>query len=253
MTAVRPATETVTFVDTYCAAYRDLFGDVRSFDHGTRLHLGIISDLARTSLPAIGRLGGAAPQALHHFVANAAWDVADLRQRRLELLRQARDGRSFVLCIDATGDQTYGMGTDDVSRHYIGNLGTIETGFVSVNAYGMIDDVTFPVLFHVFKPDRRLKPDATYQTKPASARALVRALVQAGFAIQGVLADAWSGESGPFLQTLEELGLSYVVAIRHNHGMWLPPGHQVRVNRWRRWERVFSDGTTETRSIRAVV
>lgn len=29
MTVVRPATETVVFVDAYCAAYRDLFSDVR--------------------------------------------------------------------------------------------------------------------------------------------------------------------------------------------------------------------------------
>ena len=40
MTAVRPATTTVAFVYTYCAAYRDLFADVRSFDHFTCVHLG---------------------------------------------------------------------------------------------------------------------------------------------------------------------------------------------------------------------
>lgn len=253
MTAVRPATETVAFVDAYAAAYRDLFSDVRSFDHFTRLHLSLISDLARKSLPTIARLVGADPQALHHFVANAAWDVSQLRPRRLELTRQALGGRSFVLCIDETGDQKYGRVTDYVSRQYIGNLGAIETGLVSVNAYGVLDDVTFPLLFQVFKPDRRLKPGDSYQTKPAIASGLVRSLVQQGFAIDLVIADALYGESGPFLQTLHEVGLPYVVAIRHNHGVWLPPGQQVRVNRWRRWERVFSDGTSETRYIREVI
>ena len=68
-----------------------------------------------------------------------------------------------------------------------------------------------------------------------------------------VLADALYGESGPFLQTLDELRLPYVVAIRENHGMWLPPGQRVRTTRWRRWERAFSDGSTETRYIREVV
>lgn len=56
-------------------------------------------------------------------------------------------GWSFVLCIDETGDQKYGTVTDYVSRQYIGNLGTIETGLVSVNTYGVLDDVTFPLLF----------------------------------------------------------------------------------------------------------
>jgi SRSO17 transposase len=176
MTAVRSATETVAFIDAYTAAYRDLFQDVRSFDHFTRLQLGLISDVARTSLPAIGRVAGAEPQALHHVVANADWDVTHLRQRRLQLTRSALCGRSFVLCIDETGDQTYGSVTDDVSRQSIGNLGAVETGLVSVHASGVLDDVTVPLLFQVFKPDRRLKPDDTYQTKPSIASQLVRSL-----------------------------------------------------------------------------
>jgi SRSO17 transposase len=253
MTAVRPATPTVAFVDAYCAAYRNLFRDVRSFDHFTRLHLGLISDVARKSLPAISRVVGADPQALHHFVANADWDVALLRQRRLQRTRLALHDRAIVLCLDETGDQKYGTSTDYVSRQYIGNLGTIETGLVSVNAYGVLDDVPFPLLFQIFKPDRRLKPDDTYQTKPTIASHLVRTIVQQGFTIRVVLADALYGESGPFIQTLGELGLSYVVAIRHNHGMWLPPGQRVWVTRWRRWERAFRDGSTEMRYIREVV
>jgi SRSO17 transposase len=253
MTTARPATETIAFVDDYCAAYRDLFQDVRSFDHFTRLHLGLISDVARKSLPAIGRVVGADPQALHHFVAHADWDVTQVRQRRLQLTRQALGGRSFVLCIDETGDQKYGSKMDYVSRQYIGNLGTIETGLVSVNAYGVLDDVTFPLLFQVFKPDRRLKPNDTYQSKPSIASDLVRSLVQQGFAIDLVLADALYGESGPFIHTLTELGVPYVVAIRQNHGMLLPPGQYIRTTRWRTWERTLSDGSSETRSIREVI
>jgi SRSO17 transposase len=143
--------------------------------------------------------------------------------------------------------------TDYVSRQYIGNLGTIETGLVSVNAYGVLEDVTFPLLFQVFKPDRRLKPDDTYQTKPTIARTLVRTLVQYGFVIDVVLADALYGESRPLIQTLKDLHLRYVVAIRQNHGMLLPPGQQVRTNRWRPWDRVFRDGTRETRYIREII
>lgn len=190
MTAVRPATETVAFVDAYATAYRDLFGDVRSFDHFTRLQLGLISDVPRKSLPAIGRIAGADPQALHHFVANAEWDVTQLRQRRLHMTRDALRGQSFVLCIDETGDQKYGTVTDYVSRQYIGNLGAVETGLVSVNAYGVRDSITFPLLFQVFKPERRLKSADTYQSKPTIASQLVRTLVQQGFAIDLVLADA---------------------------------------------------------------
>lgn len=61
MTTARPATEAVAFVDACCAAYRDLFQDVRSFDHFTRLQLGLINDVARKSLPAIARITGTNP------------------------------------------------------------------------------------------------------------------------------------------------------------------------------------------------
>lgn len=81
MFVVRPATVFVACIDTYCATCRDLLGDVRSFDHVTRLYLGLISDVSRTSLPAISRVVGADPQVLHHFVAKADWDMARVQHK----------------------------------------------------------------------------------------------------------------------------------------------------------------------------
>ncbi len=70
-----------SFIDEYAASYRGLFSDVRSFDHFTRLNVGLLSDVAGKSLPAIGRVSGAEPQALHHFIANADWDVTQVHKR----------------------------------------------------------------------------------------------------------------------------------------------------------------------------
>ncbi len=77
MVEPRAPVNTVTFIDNYCAVYRDLFGDVRSFEAFKYLHLGIISDLPRKSLPAIARavslssgcfaVALCAKQVLHHF------------------------------------------------------------------------------------------------------------------------------------------------------------------------------------------
>ena len=38
-----------------------------------------------------------------------------------------------------------------------------------------------------------------------------------------------------------------MVAIRSNHVVWTSPGERVRQTRWRPFERVFTDGTTEQR------
>jgi SRSO17 transposase len=37
--------------------------------------------------------------------------------------------------------------------------------------------------------------------------------------------------------------INFAVAIRRNHGVWLPKGQTVRCNRWRKFERIFSDKT----------
>jgi SRSO17 transposase len=253
MGTARAPTPTVTFVDQYCAAYRDLFDDVRSFEHLCLLHLGLISDLPRKSLPAIAHRVGADPQALHYFIANADWSLQKLREKRLELTRNALPERPFVLIIDETGDLKKGKSTDYVARQYIGNLGMVDHGIVSVSAYAVLDNVTFPLRFQIFKPESRLKPDDSYLSKPTIAINLVRQLVADGFAIKLVLADALYGESSPFLRALEELKLPFVVAIRDNHGVRMPSNQRVRFTQWRPFQRVFSDGSEETRYIREVV
>jgi SRSO17 transposase len=114
-------------------------------------------------------VGESDPQALHHFVANAPWSVEKLRERRLMLLKQALAGRAFTLCIDEAGDRKKGNTTDYVTSQYIGNIGKLANGIVSVNAYGVLDHMTFPLLFKVYKPHTRLKPEDIYKTKPERA------------------------------------------------------------------------------------
>src|SRR5712691_8054663 len=173
--------------------------------------------------------------------------MEELREKRLTLLRQALAGRSFVLCIDETGDRKKGKTTDYVAHQYVGNLGKLENGIVSVNAYGILDHITFPLLFKVFKPRTRLKPGDSYKTKPQLAVELIQELQQRGFRFEVVLADSLYGESSTFVSELEQLHLKYVVAIRSNHGVWLPPGQRVRYTNWRSFERIFSNGDQHTR------
>jgi SRSO17 transposase len=231
MSKARQAIPTVTFVDEYCQRYQDLFPDVRSFEAFKYLQVGMLSELKRKTLPAIAKAVGADAQALHHVVAYAPWSVQEVRKRRLTLLRQALAGRSFVLCIDETGDRKKGHNTDYVAHQYIGNLGKLENGIVSVNAYGILDQMTFPLLFKVFKPRTRLKPGDSYKTKPELAVEIIQELQTWGFRFEVVLADSLYGESSTFVSELEQLHLKYVVAIRSNHGVWLPPGQRVRYTR----------------------
>jgi SRSO17 transposase len=254
MVEPRSPVSTVCFVDNYCQAYKHLFSDVRGFEAFKYLHLGLLAPLARKSLPAIARAVGLPnEQGLLHFLTDAPWSVEALRYQRLTLILEQIHGQPLVLVIDDTGDRKKGKSTDYVERQYIGNIGKVDNGIVSVNAYGVLGDLSFPLMFKVFKPKRRLKPDDVYQTKLQLAEQIIQELVNFGFQFSLVLADSLYGESHPFLTVLDELKLPWIVAIRSNHGVWLPKEVQVRYSRWQAFERTFSNGQSEQRYIQEII
>lgn len=255
MVAPRQAKPTVRFIDEYCDYYRDLFAEVRSFEAFKHLHVGMISQVKRKSLPAIARVTGLSnAQSLQQFLVSSPWQAKDLKQRRIELILGLLRGRKLILVIDETGDRKKGRTTDYVKRQYIGNLGKIENGIVSVDAYGVIDNLTFPLSFRIYKPKERLKAGDSHHTKPEIAAAMVQELCELGFQFELVLADSAYGESGSsFVRTLHQLELPYVLAIRSNHAVLLPKEQRVRSNRWREYQRTLSDGRCETRFIREII
>lgn len=103
-----------------------------------------------------------------------------------------------------TGEQKKGKSTDYVTRQlisrrtppralpcqYIGNLGKTENGIVSVNTYGVVEGITYPLIFQIFKPKSSLKKGDDYKTKPQIAVEIIQKLKAWGFKIKLVLADS---------------------------------------------------------------
>jgi len=250
----RDAHPTVAIIDEYCAEYRDLFKEVRNYECFKYLHLGIISAIKRKSLPEIAKVVGInSAQSLHHFIANSDWSTEQLRSRRLAKIKKALQGNAITVVIDETGDRKKGKKTDYVARQYLGSIGKIDNGVVSVNAYGVYCSITFPLIVKVFKPKGTLKAKDKYQTKIELAAEIITELIEEGFNIKLVLADSLYGESSQFLSKLAEHNLDYVVAIRSNHAVWLPADQSVRANKWSSFERTFSNQKSETRYIREII
>lgn len=126
------------------------------------------------------------------------------------------------MVIDETGDRKKGKSTDYVDRQYIGNLGKIDNGIVSVKAYGILGTMTFPLMFKIFKPQKRLKLEDVYQTKIQLAKTIIQELTTFGFKFNLVLADILYEESSLFVRLLDELEYHWIVAIRSNHGVLMP-------------------------------
>ncbi len=250
----RDAHSTAPVIDEYCAEYKDLFKEVRSYECFKYLHLGIISSIKRKSLPEIAKtVGMISAQSLHHFIANSPWPVEELKEKRLSRILKALNGQAITVVIDETGDRKKGKKTDYVARQYLGSVGKIDNGIVSVNAYGVYDYITFPLIFQVFKPRETLKESDKYKTKIELAAEMITELIDFGFKIELVLSDSLYGESSQFIRTLDKHKLPYVVAIRSNHAVWMPYDQTVRTNKWCKFERIFSNHKSETRYIREII
>jgi len=140
-----------------------------------------------------------------------------------------------------------------VARQYLGSVGKVDKGIVSVNAYGIYENITFPLSFQIFKPKETLKPSEQYKTKIDWAGEVITELIDYGFQIEFVLADSLYGESSQFIKILDKYKLPYILSIRSNHGVWLPCDQRVRANKWCKFERVFSDGKSENRYVREII
>ena len=254
MVEPRQPRATVEFVDEYCQTYQNLFGDVRNYEYFKLLHIGMMSELPRKSLPQIARIVGLKDgQGLHHLLRDAVWDVQALREMRLWFAFVTIGDQPILVCIDETGDEKKGKATDYVAKQYIGNLGRTANGIVAVNAYAVVDNITYPLLFKVFKPRSQLKEKDLYKTKPQLAVEILRELLDFGFNISLVLADRLYGESGDVVGLLVEQKLPFIVAIRSHHVVWLSPEERVRYNRWYAYEQQLSHRSSETRYIREII
>jgi SRSO17 transposase len=71
----------------------------------------------------------------------------------------------------------------------------------------VLDTVTFPLAFRIYKPKTRLKVGDTYKSKPQLAIERVQELHALGLRFSVVLAGSLYGERGEFLAALQRLGV----------------------------------------------
>jgi len=130
---------------------------------------------------------GAKHQSLHHFVAKAPWDEAELLSavRTFVLPKIEKDAPIRAWIIDDTGIPKKGKHSVGVARQYCGELGKQDNCQVAVTLSVASDLASLPVAFRLYLPEpwandktRRAKagiPDGIeFQTKPHIALDQVR-------------------------------------------------------------------------------
>jgi SRSO17 transposase len=206
-------------------------------------------------------------QALQWFLSESTWDAAAGNARRLALLRAeplTAPDEHGVLVIDEHGDRKWGTKTAHVGKQYLGNLGKVDNGVVSVSSLWADEAVYYPIDVEPYTPAHHFeqgKADPAFRTKLQLAVELAGRAKAAGLPFRAVVADAFYGKEYVVQHGLEQLGLGYVLALPPSHGWWHREGQigslqeaagaagwqdAAQPGRWMKLERRFRDGHRET-------
>ena len=116
----------------FCCAYTQTFGHLGTYVRG------LLSDLPRKSVEPIALQAGTAVRTLQEFLRDHAWDASRVRhhlQRHTAALLPAlpRDDLGTVGLIDETSTRKQGTKTPGVARQYLGCVGKVDNGIVTVH------------------------------------------------------------------------------------------------------------------------
>lgn len=222
-----------------------------------------LTGLANTE-PVAGAQHPAA-QRLQWFLTESTWDPGAVNHRRLALVQQqptTTPHAQGVLVIDETGDRKWGTKTAHVGRQYLGSIGKIDNGVVSVSSLWADDRVYYPLEVEPYTPApwfAKGKADPAFRTKPAIALALVQRARVLQLPFRAVVADAFYGSNIDLRAGLLALDEGYVRAEKPSHAWWhragevgsaqelaqAAPGQMEHPGRWQPLRRRFRDGHTE--------
>jgi SRSO17 transposase len=213
-------------------------------------------------------MGAQAPRAqkLQWFLSESDWDEREIQVERLRLLREdvsTTPNARGVLVIDETGDRKDGHQTAHVGRQYLGNVGKIDNGVVSVSSLWADERVYYPLEVEPYTPENYFpkgKNDPAFRTKLKIALYLVEQALEQGWPFRAVVADNFYGEDRGLKSGLQQLGVPYVMALKPSHAWYHPEGvagtlqdvaHEAgwqsveQPGQWERVTRTFRDGSTQ--------
>ncbi|MEU9411397.1 IS701 family transposase [Streptomyces sp. NPDC048281] len=220
-------------LEAYAVGFDDLFGTLAQ-RRGFREYLAglllprdrnkTLTCLAGTE-PVVGAQH-AAVQRLQFFLSESTWDGEQVNARRLELMladsaTAPHDGG--VLVIDDSGDRKDGSATAHVGKQYLGSVGKIDRGVVTVTTCWADERLYYPLHAVPYTPAHHFpggKSDPAFRTKLRIGAALARTAKTAGVVFRAVVADCAYGDHNTFRAALSDARMPFVMALKRGHGTW---------------------------------
>jgi SRSO17 transposase len=220
----------------FCCDYTQTFGHLGTYVRG------LLSDLPRKSVEPIALQAGTPVRTLQEFLKDHAWDYAQVRQHlqtdaATRLPTVPADDLGTVGVIDETSAVKQGTKTPGVARQYLGCVGKVENGIVTVHL-GVCRGTYQTLLdFDLYLPqdwaaDRRrcraagIPDEVVYRPKWQIALAELDRAQAAGVPLDWLTFDEEYGKRPGFVAGLDERHQRWVGAVprtlsclaAHQHG-----------------------------------
>jgi SRSO17 transposase len=123
---------------SYLGQFRDCFPQKRTMTHFDNYCRGLLADLPRKSIEPIALASGTAVRTLQEFLSATRWDqelARNLLQQNLAATAAAipDDSLGTIGVIDETSCRKWGDQTPGVQRQYLGCVGKVDNGIVTVH------------------------------------------------------------------------------------------------------------------------
>ena len=210
----------------YLARYRECFLQRRTAGHFDNYCRGLLSDLPRKSVEPIALACGTAVRTLQEFLATADWGHEAAReklQRRVADVLGAvpDDDLGTVGVIDETSCAKKGDRTPGVQRQYLGCLGKVDNGIVTVHVgvtkgtfQALLDaDLYLPESWDADRDRCReagIPDEVRYRPKWQIAYDQLVRLDARGVRFDWLVFDEGYGSKVPFLSALSLVGQNFV-------------------------------------------
>jgi SRSO17 transposase len=216
----------------YLGRFRACFGQKRIAAHFDTYCRGLLSDLPRKSVEPIALEAGNAVRTLQEFLTTSRWDhdqARDLLQRHLAAVVAAApaDGVGTVGVIDETSCRKWGDHTPGVRRQYLGCVGKIDNGIVTVHVgvakgtfQALLDaDLYLPESWDADRDRCRaagIPDDVRYRPKWRVALDQLLRLSGNGVSFDWLVFDEGYGAAVPLLRVLNLVGQRFVAEVPVN-------------------------------------
>jgi SRSO17 transposase len=216
----------------YPRRFRDSFGQDRTAAHFDTYCRGLLSDLPRKSVEPIALEAGTAVRTLQEFLVTARWDRTSARdtvQKHIgaTVADLPTDPLGTVGVIDETSCRKWGDHTPGVQRQYLGCVGKIDNGIVTVHIgvakgtfQALLDaDLYLPKSWAADRPRCRaagIPDDVKHRAKWRLAVDQWVRLSEAGVSFDWLVFDEGYGSKVPFLRFLNLVGQHFVAEVPVN-------------------------------------